>query len=367
MINLQNYEEYFVRYMDGECSAREIAAVESFLQEHPHLNNELKALRATLLIPDQLSFPDKDLLKKGITTLNYESYFSRKIDNDLSAAETAGLGLFLNEHPQLVRELKAYEKTRLRADLSISFPDKNLLKKRSGLVVGMYMRYALITAVAACLMLIVMLRGFEQKPSQGHEMAQQSTTTQQLGLSNQPSKNSFNKHPEVAEKPIVLKNKKAGEKQDSLERNRMKFRNGLPSEFADASIKPLKALYRGNDSNVLKVNEALMSKIQVDLQPISYKASSKKATYRRSIPEPYNPYVSAEDKQPVKFTTVAAAFGGELLRLSGREDYLKTASAFNGNSEKQKLPLAVTIKGSHFNFYYKFFKKRNHAASSPVK
>ena len=60
--------------------------------------------------------------------------------------------------------------------------------------------------------------------------------------------------------------------------------------------------------------------------------------------------------------------GSELLRLSGREDYLNTTSALSAQSnERNKRPLIINIKGKKFDFYHKFFRKRNHSSSSEPK
>jgi hypothetical protein len=66
-INLQNYEEYFVRFLDGDLPSEEVAEVKLFLQRHPGLNAELNAFKATMLPADEnIFFPGKELLKKEL-------------------------------------------------------------------------------------------------------------------------------------------------------------------------------------------------------------------------------------------------------------------------------------------------------------
>src|SRR2546423_804630 len=128
-INLQNYEEYFVRYLDGELPSQEAGEVEFFLQQHPELNAELNAFKSTMLLSDEeILFPNKELLKKGITLLNYEDYFIRKVEGELSSAETLDLSVFMKQHPELQQEMNAFGATKLVADSAIVFPDKNSLK-----------------------------------------------------------------------------------------------------------------------------------------------------------------------------------------------------------------------------------------------
>ncbi len=362
MINLQNYEEYFVRYIDRECSPAEIAAVESFLHRHPTLHEDLNALRGTVLVPEQVFFPSKEKLKKGISTVNYESYFSRKVDGDLSPAELMELDAFIDSHPELIIQLKGYEATMLSPDISVVFPDKNRLKKRKERVVSMYLRYGLLTAVAACLMLIVMMRSIYKQPVEppvitgqvsqpSSELQQDSSAADKLNGRRVNGSNqlaSVNSH-ESAESATP-------HKPAAMPRN-------LQHEFSDVLQSDLSQSQLVHPVDHLTEQAEMINKIDNDVKPIAYKATVRKAAYRKPLPAPYNTYAQNDHKATTKITTVAAALGGELLRLSGREDYLKTSSAFNESAAKQKLPLAVSIKGSRFNFYHIFFKKRKHSSS----
>src|SRR5690242_942664 len=62
-INLNNYEEYLLNYVDGELPAAEVRELLQFLQDHPELQEELKLLQATKLEPEaELVFGDKQPL-----------------------------------------------------------------------------------------------------------------------------------------------------------------------------------------------------------------------------------------------------------------------------------------------------------------
>ena len=51
-INRDNYEEFFVLYIDKELNAAERAAVDAFLNQHPDLRTEFEMLQETVLPPD---------------------------------------------------------------------------------------------------------------------------------------------------------------------------------------------------------------------------------------------------------------------------------------------------------------------------
>jgi anti-sigma factor RsiW len=57
-----NYEEYFLRYVDGELAADERLEVEAFLEEHPDLFEEMDSLHMTVLPQDEVFAFDKNLL-----------------------------------------------------------------------------------------------------------------------------------------------------------------------------------------------------------------------------------------------------------------------------------------------------------------
>lgn len=57
-----NYEEYFLRYVDGELGADERLVVEAFLEEHPDLFEEMDSLQMTVLPQDEVFAFDKNLL-----------------------------------------------------------------------------------------------------------------------------------------------------------------------------------------------------------------------------------------------------------------------------------------------------------------
>lgn len=61
-ITRDNYEEYFLMYVDDELTPQEKSMVEAFVQFHPELQAELDMLMGTRLEPEMLSFGNKDSL-----------------------------------------------------------------------------------------------------------------------------------------------------------------------------------------------------------------------------------------------------------------------------------------------------------------
>ena len=72
MITRDNYEEYFLLYIDNELSVADREAVERFVAHHPDLQQDWKALLHCRLLPDEeIIFPDREALY-GIGALEEE-------------------------------------------------------------------------------------------------------------------------------------------------------------------------------------------------------------------------------------------------------------------------------------------------------
>ena len=113
MINLSNYETWFLQYADGECSPAEQLAVEQFLQLHPSLQEELNGMMEMRLEPAAISMPGKDFLR--FTELE-----------------------------------KLNEQYCFEPDLQIQFPDKSLLYKKPDTKI-----FYLYRAMAAAAVLLI--------------------------------------------------------------------------------------------------------------------------------------------------------------------------------------------------------------------
>ena len=63
-INRNNYEEYFLLYIDNELSVAEKNMVEAFVAANADLGEELVMLQQSIVKPDTVAFPGKEKLIK---------------------------------------------------------------------------------------------------------------------------------------------------------------------------------------------------------------------------------------------------------------------------------------------------------------
>jgi hypothetical protein len=61
-INTQNYESYFLLYIDNELTASQKKEVASFIAANPEYEQTLIQLQKTILVPEEIEFEDKMLL-----------------------------------------------------------------------------------------------------------------------------------------------------------------------------------------------------------------------------------------------------------------------------------------------------------------
>ena len=130
-LNRNNYEEYFILYLDNELGEAERRKVEEFIERNPDLKDEFETLSHFKLIPEQISFPGKiNLLKteagEAVQTGNYEELVLSYIDNELGAEEKARLETFFEQDPAARKELELYSQTKIPVE-SVSHPDKSSL------------------------------------------------------------------------------------------------------------------------------------------------------------------------------------------------------------------------------------------------
>src|SRR4030095_1799566 len=74
-INLNNYEQWLIMYVDDELSAEERVAVEKFASAHLHVKQELELFQQTKLQPEEIVFPNKESLyrrEKGVRVISLQ-------------------------------------------------------------------------------------------------------------------------------------------------------------------------------------------------------------------------------------------------------------------------------------------------------
>jgi len=161
MINRNNYEAWFLDFAEGALSDNEINALYDFLEKNMDLKDEFEEFNLVFLDDETFEYSDKDSLIKDIDIekiegLNdFEVLAIKKIENDLTKKEEKELNSILKFYPKLQMEYKLLLKTKLSPDKSIVFAEKDKLKKSSGIVIPIWVKYASSIAAIGLLILFV--------------------------------------------------------------------------------------------------------------------------------------------------------------------------------------------------------------------
>lgn len=156
MINRDNYEAFFLMYVDGELSTTDKEMVEAFVQLHPDLQEELAMLQQTVLLPeDDIVFANKNLLFKH-TESNVavtEEQLLLYIDNELNLQDKVALEAAVVSNTSLQKDLALLQQTKLPLE-TIAYPNKEELYREEKKRKVVYMRWQYMAAAAIVIGLI---------------------------------------------------------------------------------------------------------------------------------------------------------------------------------------------------------------------
>lgn len=150
-INLGNYEEYFILYMDNELNTEQVKMVEAFLLLHPDLQAELELLLSTKLPAEDFSMNKEALLAASMKMSAIDEELLLYIDNELPVEKKKILELELASNKQYQLQHQLLLQTRLDATEVVVYPNKEELYHRTERVLPfkLWMRIAAVVLVMA--------------------------------------------------------------------------------------------------------------------------------------------------------------------------------------------------------------------------
>jgi hypothetical protein len=155
-LNRNNYEEYFILYLDNELDAESRRDVEAFAKQNPDLKAELDMLMQSKLTPDaDISFSNKGSLIRfdnaSISLSNYEEWLTSYIDDELTEGERRDVEVFVAGNPAIQRELNLLQQTKLQPE-TVVFPYKDSLYRKEEKARLISVRWWKIAAAAVLLL-----------------------------------------------------------------------------------------------------------------------------------------------------------------------------------------------------------------------
>lgn len=157
-IDLNNYEAYFLDYMEGSLGDEKKQDLFVFLELYPQLKSEFELdFGAAALFPEAIIFENKAALKIDesnliITPNTLADLIVASVEKQLSPTHQTQLSTYIAQH-EVEALYASYKNATLTADLSIVYQEKEQLKQKGGLVIAMpfFKRFAAIAAVGLVL------------------------------------------------------------------------------------------------------------------------------------------------------------------------------------------------------------------------
>ena len=194
-ITENNYEEYFLLYVDDELNAQERLLVETFIMDHPTFAALMELFLQTKLPEnDSIVFTAKEcLLKTDVNEIgidNYEEYFLLYADNELTKEKEEETERFVLQHPRLQQEFTYIKRARLEPEPVILYNKEILYRKESRVV----FTYLLRAGIAASICVAVALAWFF------------TPATHHLEIASNVNEGTIKKRSETSQLPVSLPN-----------------------------------------------------------------------------------------------------------------------------------------------------------------
>lgn len=161
IITKENYESFYLDFLEGNLSEQDAASLLAFLDQHPELKleedpewitlSDQETISMDASFKNSLKFPDTT---EAISTNNIDTFLIASIENELSPAKEVELKQFVQQNPTFATELTWYQRTRLQPNTSVVYSHKAQLKK-GGFVVPMWTKYAAVAASLAWLIWMI--------------------------------------------------------------------------------------------------------------------------------------------------------------------------------------------------------------------
>ena len=172
-INRNNYESFFLLYVDNELSAADRISVEEFVKSNTDLKKELALLIETTLPDEKMVFPLKGLMLKEAFPASLQEDMLLHLDHALAASPAAVLEGLIAENSAVGEEWEILQQTKLDPSETIAFSDKHLLyrKERDKVVVMRYWKLAIAALFIGAGLYFGAIFFINKKPVNGTEVS----------------------------------------------------------------------------------------------------------------------------------------------------------------------------------------------------
>lgn len=158
-ITRENYESFFMDYLDGTLDSSREEEFNAFLYDNPDLEKELREFEDIQVTPEIAEFEFKGSLKKNrldlslINDRNFDHFCIARLEGDLDADRQSQFDRYITDNPERRRDFELYLKTKLPHE-NIPCPDKDRLRR---LEIGFLRRHSLWYYISAAASVVIVL------------------------------------------------------------------------------------------------------------------------------------------------------------------------------------------------------------------
>ena len=351
-ITRDNYEEFFIDYLDGNLSDAQIHEFEAFLIKNPELREEIEGLEKIIVESSDEVFPIKENLKQ-IDTLgpvnesNFEFLCIAESDGDLNGDQLQELKDFISKNPQKQKERELLLRLKVQPEENILYPDKKALKKSVFLLQRPVVYRTIAFAASIALLMIVYFSFLEKDMEQSFVSENSEVLDTKDSTSLKPPK----EVPEKTENPEKKQIIPAAKEQVKKAAKTISFKVGIPVASvvdetpAEESLKlnPREVIKKINiDPNAFQTyntTNVLLSE-GIDMSKIALPAVKKPAkpdeyqTIDEFVLNKFSELVFKEKQESISGWGLASAGVQKINDLTGAKMKLE-ASAEEGNKPKK--------------------------------
>jgi hypothetical protein len=186
-INRNNYESYFLDYLEGNLASGRREELISFLEENPDLKEELNGLENFRLGQDQVNFAGKTALKKRLTLSDpgytiFDELALGRLEEELSEKQVREFDQLISDDPDKKKEFELYKKTLLKPDKKLRYTGKSGLKR--GKTIQIYSK-TLYRSVALAASILILAGVYFFYPKESNTPYPERLSNQELKFDNE--------------------------------------------------------------------------------------------------------------------------------------------------------------------------------------
>lgn len=279
-INKNNYEAYFIDYLEGNLDKRFVDDFIEFLQQNPDLNEELSLLGTVSVEPENIFFNKKENLfkQKLDSEKEFENTVIADLEGDISNLDKQEFENYITEHPEKEREVILFGKTKLEPDKTILFDKKRKLYHNSK------QKVFLIWSARIAAILIIAFAFFTLIDKQPNELVSENRVVKV-----DDKKNKKATAPKLIEIPVKIKKK---EQVEIIENHTKQDEKEVVTKKENRSLRKKNTKkVKNKDQEKVRVKTEIPPKLNSITASLTIQnLKTNLAVMHISIPENYNSY-----------------------------------------------------------------------------